>query len=238
MITWPVTQRFVFSQSTEQTVPKAKANSPLKAPVDVIVFSVGRLIVPFSCSSMVYSVRAFLGAGFLDELFLFFWGSSSDSTMSSSSSSSSDSDEDSFSNSEPSFDWPSSYFGADARLARLGRDALVLGPARGTLRRSARRGSACDETWDCADCARARTSSETARQIAALLRHVRAPFRALSRARWQVSDAGAAQKAFLVAYRSLRARSAAFFAEAREWLVPVSLAIKLLFFGFWHVFGS
>ena len=59
MITWPVTQRFVFSQSTEQTVPSAKANSPLKAPVDVIVFSVGLLIVPFSCSSMVYSVRAF-----------------------------------------------------------------------------------------------------------------------------------------------------------------------------------
>ena len=66
-----------------------------------------------------------------------------------------DSDEDSFSNSEPSFDWPSSYFGADARLARLGREAMVLGPARGTLRRSARRGSACDETWDCADRARA-----------------------------------------------------------------------------------
>ena len=92
MMTWPVTQRFVFSHKTEQTVPRAKANSPLKAPVDVIVFSVGRLIVPFSCSSMVYSVRAFLGAGFFDELFLFFWGSSSDSTMSSSSSSSSDSD--------------------------------------------------------------------------------------------------------------------------------------------------
>ena len=181
MITWPVTQRFVFSHKTEQTVPSAKANSPLKAPVDVIVFSVGRLIVPFSCSSMVYSVRAFLGAGFFDELFLFFWGSSSDSTICSSSSSSRirlaehrrtrlapkskklllhhsstrvdgvgrgtpDSDEDSFSNSEPSFDWPSSYLGADARLARLGREAMVLGPARGTLRRSARRGGACDET--------------------------------------------------------------------------------------------
>ena len=38
-----------------------------------------------------------------------------------------DSDELSFSNSEPSFDWPSSYLGADARLARLGREAMVLG---------------------------------------------------------------------------------------------------------------
>ena len=88
MITWPVTHRFVFSHKTEQTVPKAKANSPLKAPVDVIVFSVGLLIVPFSCSSIVYSVRAFLGAGFLEDDLRFFWGSSSDSTITSSSSSS------------------------------------------------------------------------------------------------------------------------------------------------------
>ena len=146
MMTWPVTQRFVFSHKTEQTVPRANANSPLKAPVDLIVFSVGLFTEPFSCSSIVYSVRAFLGAGFLLEDLRFFCGSSS-STMSSSSSSSSDSDlrgprpslpetthgndgtpgsrEDSFSNSLPSFDWPSSYCGADARLARLGRDAIL-----------------------------------------------------------------------------------------------------------------
>ena len=180
-MTWPVTQRFVFSQSTEQTVPSAKANSPLNAPVLLMVFSVGLFTDPFSCSSMVYSVRAFLGAGFFDELLRFFWGSSSDSTMSSSSSSSSDSDlrgprpslpetthgndgtpgsrEDSFSNSLPSFDWPSSYCGAAARLARLGRDAMVL--------------------LACVCCVRAiarRTRSETAGQTAALLRHVRGRF--------------------------------------------------------------
>ena len=145
-MTCPVTQRFVFSQSTEQTVPSAKANSPLNAPVDLIVFSVGLFTEPFSCSSIVYSVRAFLGAGFLLEDLRFFCGSSS-STMSSSSSSSSDSDlrgprpslpetthgndgtpgshEDSFSNSLPSSLWPSSYLGWDARLARLGRDAML-----------------------------------------------------------------------------------------------------------------
>ena len=177
-MTWPVTQRFVFSHKTEQTVPKAKANSPLKAPVDLIVFSVGLFTEPFSCSSIVYSVRAFFGAGFFDELLRFFWGSSSDSTMSSSSSSSSDSDlrgtwtsfpetthikevkaplhfktpgshDDSFSNSLPSSLWPSSYWGVDARLARLGRDAMVL--------------------WACACRVRAiarRTSGETARQTA------------------------------------------------------------------------
>ena len=91
-MTWPVTQRFVFSQSTEQTVPSAKANSPLKAPVLLMVFSVGLFTEPFSCSSIVYSVRGFFGAGFFDELLRFFWGSSSDSTITSSSSSSSDSD--------------------------------------------------------------------------------------------------------------------------------------------------
>ena len=206
-MTWPVTQRFVFSQSTEQTVPSAKANSPLKAPVDVIVFSVGLLSVPFSCSSMVYSVRGFLGAGFLDEDLRFFWGSSSDSTMSSSSSSSSDSDlrgashhsrrrrasmasprdgtprahEDSFSNSEPSSLWPSSYLGWDARLARLGRDAMVL--------------------VACVCCVRAiarRTRSETARQTAALLRHVRARFTKNSRGRSRVADTGTRGQRLLV----------------------------------------
>ena len=194
-MTWPVTQRFVFSQSTEQTVPSAKANSPLNAPVLLMVFSVGLLIVPFSCSSMVYSVRAFFGAGFLDELLRFFCGSSSSSTMSSSSSSSSDSDlrgtwpslpetthgnegtpgshEDSFSNSLPSSLWPSSYLGWDARLARLGRDAMVL--------------------VACVCCVRAiarRTRSETARQTAALLRHVRARFTKNSRGRSRVADTG------------------------------------------------
>ena len=145
-MTWPVTQRFVFSQSTEQTVPSANANSPLNAPVLLMVFSVGLLIVPFSCSSMVYSVLGFLGAGFLLDDLRFFCGSSS-STMSSSSSSSSDPDlrgprpslpetthgndgtpgshELSFSNSLPSSLWPSSYLGWDARLARLGRDAML-----------------------------------------------------------------------------------------------------------------
>ena len=62
-MTWPVTQRFVFSQSTEQTVPSAKANSPLNAPVLLMVFSVGLFTEPFSCSSVVYSVLGFLGAG-------------------------------------------------------------------------------------------------------------------------------------------------------------------------------
>jgi len=38
--------------------------------------------------------------------------------------------DDSFSNSLPSSLWPSSYLGWDARLARLGREAMVLLPVR------------------------------------------------------------------------------------------------------------
>ena len=78
-----------------------------------------------------------------------------------------DSDELSFSNSEPSFDWPSSYLGADARLARLGRDAMVLGLRAG-----------------------ARTAAKPRGRQQRLFRHVRARFTTDSRGRSRVGDTG------------------------------------------------
>ena len=213
-MTWPVTQRFVFSQSTEQTVPNAKANSPLNAPVLLMVFSVGLLIVPFSCSSMVYSVLGFLGAGFLLDDLRFFCGSSSSSTMSSSSSSSSDSD------------LRGDFHHSRRRLLHTtGRRARTRTPSRTRCRRRSgrrrtwvgtrgSRGSGATPCWPVWVDAERSAGRETARQTAAPVQARAGAFRAVSRTGGRVATLEQRRRRFYCFVgRSCEIRSV--FAEAR-----------------------